>query len=124
MFMVKPILLSGKEMKFSPTLRNSTDEGAPTPPRNLEVVQRFERNVTIRWDKPLESNGYLREYKATFNGREIKLDNVTNTAVITGLLPRTKYTLFVEACTKYCSEKASVEVTTDVGRMNMFSFIR
>lgn len=121
--MVKPILISGKEMKFGPTLRNSTLEDAPTPPRNLEVVHRFDRNVTIRWDQPLETNGYLRKYKVTFNDRTIELNNITNTADITGLLPRTKYTIFLEACTEDCSEKASIEVTTDVGRMNMFSFI-
>lgn len=121
--MVKPILISGKEMKFGPTLRNSTTEDAPTPPRNLKVVQRFDRNVTIRWDEPLEPNGYLRDYKVTFTGRKIEFPNNTHTADITGLLPRTKYTIFVEACTTDCSEKASVEVTTDVGRMNVFSFI-
>ncbi|XP_032296477.1 cytokine receptor [Drosophila virilis] len=51
--------------KYSDELIWRTNEGAPTPPRELFRVNGSSSSVTLAWKPPLKANGLLRDYLGT-----------------------------------------------------------
>lgn len=116
-------VVSGSEIEFGDPMFNSTIEDTPSEPKNLEIVRREPRILTIHWEPPDQANGRIREYHLYVKGRNQTRPLITVHSInrvkkysrdLTELIPRTEYTIGVSACTSTCSGFATIQASTDI----------
>uniref|UniRef100_A0A182XEH9 Putative receptor-type tyrosine-protein phosphatase mosPTP-1 n=2 Tax=gambiae species complex TaxID=44542 RepID=A0A182XEH9_ANOQN len=104
-----------------------TDEGVPTKPRNLSVLEITSTTIRISWLEPEKRNGVIHGYRVYYvyqNQTLLHLPILKNDAAqnsvfyytLTNLKPFTDYRIIVTAFTlKYDGEPSEVSLRTDVG---------
>lgn len=113
-YKIKSVDENGNVSVFSESVSVTTliDITAPTAPSNLEVVENYSTNVTIKWVASTDNFGV--EKYVLYNG-STEIGNTTDTTFkITGLSPLTSYTFSVKAVDEVANVSATgtVSVTT------------
>ncbi|XP_066247286.1 tyrosine-protein phosphatase 99A isoform X2 [Euwallacea similis] len=106
------------------TLLIITDEGPPSSPRNLTVINATDTSLTLRWLIPEKPNGELKGYRIFYthdNITDIQADranpeDIVKTYVLTELKPDTQYSIRVKAFSrKYEGNESSPIISrTDI----------
>ncbi|XP_048517470.1 tyrosine-protein phosphatase 99A isoform X3 [Dendroctonus ponderosae] len=106
------------------TLLIRTDEGIPSPPRNLTVINVTDTTMTLQWIIPEQPNGVIKGYRIYYDDGvntlyvtdKSDLGEFVKTFVLTNLVPDKKYALKVK-CFNHRNEGNFSEVT--VGRTDI-----
>ncbi|XP_066158032.1 cytokine receptor isoform X1 [Euwallacea fornicatus] len=115
---IKPII-NDANSQFGEPMFNNTAEDIPTEPQNLQITNITDKQMTIKWEKPLEENGHLRYYKIYMNGvKQLTIDAIKDKQVYVetvAVRPRTTYNISVCVYTIACSNFSTVFATSDIG---------
>ncbi|XP_039953163.1 neogenin isoform X6 [Bactrocera neohumeralis] len=80
-------------------VRTQPEENIAGPPRNVEGLATSEREIFVKWDSPIVTNGEIMKYRIYYSendsGAEMYHDSTTLSAVISELRPYTDYTISV-----------------------------
>ncbi|XP_029408057.2 neogenin isoform X6 [Bactrocera dorsalis] len=80
-------------------VRTQPEENIAGPPRNVEGLATSEREIFVKWDSPLVTNGEIMKYRIYYSendsGAEMYHDSTSLSAVISELRPYTDYTISV-----------------------------
>lgn len=96
----------------SQALRNTTYEAAPdTPPVSVEVIDVTNSSISLKWQRPLKMNGYLKNYYVYYNNK--MKNSSTNEITLSDLMSFKNYIISIEACTVACSNRSDpINITT------------
>ncbi|XP_037524690.1 tyrosine-protein phosphatase Lar [Rhipicephalus sanguineus] len=88
----------------------TTEEDAPSTPRNFSVARFESRSLILNWSEPQEKNGELEGYILTWSlsadGREINRTDISpRSTKISSLEPYTEYTLQLRAYNKHKTKR-------------------
>ncbi|XP_076178162.1 cytokine receptor domeless [Ptiloglossa arizonensis] len=106
MLTVAVLTKSGEGLHSDP-LYNTTLEAAPTPPRDVRIINVTNTTMNITWKPPDALNGVLRYYEVYYNKEAQKVEEA-NRIELKNLLAHTNYSISVAACTVSCSVKSPV----------------
>ncbi|XP_055614290.1 neuronal cell adhesion molecule-like [Uranotaenia lowii] len=103
-----------------------TDEGVPSRPRGLSILEVTSGTIKISWQEPERKNGVIHGYRVYYVYQNqtllhlpiLKSDAIQNSVyyyTLSGLKPFTDYRLIVAAFTlKYDGEPSEISIRTDI----------
>ncbi|XP_065074561.1 protein sidekick-1-like [Ochlerotatus camptorhynchus] len=112
-----------------------TDEGVPSKPRNLSILEVTSTSIRISWQEPERKNGVIHGYRVYYVYQNqtllhlpiLKSDAIQNLMyyyTLSNLKPFTDYRLIVAAFTmKYDGETSEVSIRTDIAGPSAPKFI-
>nr|XP_029727470.1 protein sidekick-2-like [Aedes albopictus] len=112
-----------------------TDEGVPSKPRNLSILEVTSTTIRISWQEPERKNGVIHGYRVYYVYQNqtllhlpiLKSDAIQNSIyyyTLSSLKPFTDYRIIVAAFTmKYDGETTEVSVRTDISGPSAPKFV-